>query len=168
MIPQVNTPERAWELVQHAKFPPLGDRGLDGSGLDTGFWVGKDPDYVQAANRETALILQIETPLALENAEAIAAIDGVDILFLGPGDLSLRLGCAPSLAEPKLRAGLDRMIAACQKHKKPWGFPVGSIADARTIVELGGQFINYGSEFFGVYQHLESSSAQLRELLGDA
>lgn len=166
MIPQVNTPERAQALVNAAKFPPIGDRGLDGSGLDASFWVGRTPTYVEDANRETALILQIETPEAVANAEAIAAIHGVDILFMGPGDLSLRLGCAPSLQEPKLAAALQQMIAACKNQNKPWGYPAGTIQDVRTLVDMGAQFIVFGSEFMGVLQHLQSCSAQLDELLG--
>src|SRR6185295_5064527 len=78
MIPHVNTPERARQLVEAAKFPPIGDRGLAGDGMDAGFWVGIPPDYTSYANRETFLVVQIETPLAVENVEAIAAVEGVD------------------------------------------------------------------------------------------
>lgn len=167
MIPMVNTAERARQLVEFAKFPPLGDRGLDGSGLDAKFWVGKGADYTEASNRETALIVQIETPEAVANSADIAAVEGVDIVFMGPGDLSLRLGCAPSLAEPKLRAALERMAEGCRKHRKPWGFPVGTIEDARTIIGMGAQFVNFGSEFMGVMKQLEACAAQWNQLLGD-
>jgi 2-keto-3-deoxy-L-rhamnonate aldolase RhmA len=168
MIPQVNTAERAHTLVAAAKFPPLGDRGLDGSGLDAGFLVGRSPTYTQEANRETALILQIETPDAVENAAAIAAVEGVDLLFMGPGDLSLRLGCAPSLQEPMIRAALDKMIAACRQAGKPWGYPAGTLDDARTLVELGAQFLVFGSEFWGIHHHLEWCARELKGLLRDA
>ena len=167
MIPQVNTAARARELVEATKFPPLGDRGLDGSGLDAGFWVKKPNDYPQHANRETALIVQIETPLALDHAEEIAAVEGVDIVFMGPGDLSLRLGCQPSLQDPVLRAALERMAAACRKSRKPWGFPAGTIEDAKLLMDMGAQFINFGSEFFGIFQHLEACAAQWNELSGE-
>ncbi len=167
MIPQVNTAERARQLVEAVKFPPLGERGLDGSGLDAGFWVKKLPDYPQHANRETALIVQIETPLGVENAEEIAAVDGVDIVFMGPGDLSLRLGCQPSLQDPVLRAALDRMAAACRSQHKPWGFPAGSIEDAKALIDMGAQFINFGSEFFGIFKHLETCAAQWNEAFGE-
>jgi len=166
MIPQVNTAERAQHLVASTKFPPLGDRGLDGAGLDAGFWVNKADDYTDRANRETFLVVQIETPLAVENVDSIAAIDGVDVLFLGPGDLSLRLGCAPSLQEPKLTAALEKMAAACKKRRKPWGMPVGSIEDARIIVEMGGQFLAYGGEFMSILSQLGNCQAQLDSLLG--
>ncbi|MEZ0389188.1 MAG: HpcH/HpaI aldolase/citrate lyase family protein [Verrucomicrobium sp.] len=167
MIPHVNTPEQARELVMHTKFPPLGDRGLDGSGLDAGYWIHKPYDYPARANRETALIVQIETPIALANVDSIVAVPGVDLLFLGPGDLSLRLGCKASVQDPVLRDAVATLAEACRKHQKPWGMPVGSSEDARTIIEMGAQLVAMGSEFFGVYRELEACSAKLDELLGE-
>jgi 4-hydroxy-2-oxoheptanedioate aldolase len=159
LIPMVNTAARARELVSATKFPPLGERGLDGSGLDAGFQVGKPADYVQRANQETALIVMIESPEGLLNIESIAAVDGVALVFIGPGDLSLRLGCTPSIADPKLRAAVEHVAKACAKHDKPWGYPVSSIEDARLVVEMGAQWINFGSEFSGVLKELESCTA---------
>lgn len=118
MIPHVSTPQRAQELVQAVKFPPLGDRGLDGAGLDADFLVGKPADYTDQVNRETFLTVQIETPLALQNVEAIAAVPGVDVLFLGPGDLSLRLGCTPAVADPVIMQAQQRLAAAARQHGK--------------------------------------------------
>ena len=167
MIPLVNTPERARHLVEATKFPPIGERGMDGSGLDGTFWLGRTPEYPQEANRETLLILQIETPLALENVEAIAVVDGVDVLFIGPGDLSLRLGCQPSFDEPKYRAAVARVAEVCRNARKPWGLPVGAIEDARTAVGMGAQVLNFGGEFQAVWKELEACSKKLDELLGD-
>lgn len=160
LIPMVNTAERARDLVAFTKFPPLGDRGLDGSGLDAGFSVGRLPDYTARANAETALIALIESPLGVENVEAIAAVEGVDLVFVGPGDLSLRLGCKNSLGEPKVRAAFEAVAAACKRQGKPWGGPAGTIEDAKLLIELGAQFVNFGSEFGGVMKHLEACSAQ--------
>ncbi len=91
MIPHVSTAEKAQMLVQAVKFPPLGDRGLDGAGLDSDFIIQGGPDFPADANRETFLVVQIETPQAVDNVEEIAAVPGVDGLFVGPGDLGLRL-----------------------------------------------------------------------------
>lgn len=168
LIPMVNTAERARQLVRATKFPPLGERGLDGSGLDAGFSIGKTPDYVQQANRETALIVMIESPEGLENLEEIAAVKGVDLVFMGPGDLSLRLGCTSSLKEPKLQAAVERMAAVCANHKVPWGYPVNTIEDARTITAMGAQFVNFGNEFAAVRKQLESCATQWKEAFGDA
>jgi 4-hydroxy-2-oxoheptanedioate aldolase len=166
LIPMVNTAARARELVSATKFPPLGERGLDGSGLDAGFHVGKPTDYVQRANQETALMVMIESPEGLMNVESIASVDGVDIVFIGPGDLSLRLGCTPSIADPKLRAAVEHVAKACGKHDKPWGYPVGTVEDARIAVEMGAQWINVGSEFSGVLKELESCAQQWDNAFG--
>jgi len=151
-----------------AKFPPLGDRGIDGAGMDGGFWVKKPVDYPQKANRETFLIVQIETPLAVGASEEIAAIEGVDVLFVGPGDLSLRLGCQGTLEDPKLRAALDSTIKACNKYNKPWGYPVSTIEDAKRIVDLGCRFLVLGIEFWAIHNHLKTCCAELDALLGGA
>jgi 2-keto-3-deoxy-L-rhamnonate aldolase RhmA len=167
MIPQVNTADRARQLVAATKFPPLGDRGFDGGGIDAGFWVSKPKDFPQQANRETFLVVQIETPQAVENVEEIAAVEGVDLLFLGPGDLSLRLGCTASLKDPKLLGALKRLAAAGKTYRKPWGCPVGNIDDARFLVNLGAQFIVLGSEFWGIHNHLQDYQVKLDGLLGN-
>jgi 4-hydroxy-2-oxoheptanedioate aldolase len=168
MIPQVNTAERARQLVMATKFPPLGDRGIDGCGMDGGFWVNKPDDYPQRANDETFLVVQIETPMGVQCAEAIAAVEGVDAVFVGPSDLSLRLGCKGSLQEPKLRTALETTVAACKKHGKPWGYPVATIEDARTVLEMGCQLIVLGSEFWAIHKDLKSCSAKLDAVLGES
>lgn len=168
MIPMVNTPEQARQLVAAVKFPPLGDRGLDGAGMDGNFYLNKAGDYTAEANRETLLIVQIESPLALDNAAAIAAVPGVDVLFLGPGDLSMRLGCTGAITDPTLRAAVDRVAAACAASGKPWGMPPGTPEQARIAVDLGCRFLAFGGEFWGLHGHLQRCSQQLDELLGTA
>ncbi len=164
MIPHVSTPEKARMIVEHAKFPPLGDRGLDGAGIDSNYLVGTPPTYIEDANRETYVVAQIETPLALQNLDAIVGTEGIDIFMVGPGDLSLRLGCAPSIKEPKLRAAVEQVAAACKVHGKAWGLPTGNIADAGTLMEMGAQFIVLGNDFIGVMRHLEQCSKELDTL----
>ncbi|MBI5395223.1 MAG: aldolase [Verrucomicrobia bacterium] len=166
MIPHVSTPERAQQLVQAVKFPPLGDRGLDGSGLDGNFYINLPATYPQDANRETFLAVQIETPLALDNVEAIAAVPGVDVIFLGPGDLSLRLKCAPAVNDPQMMAAQKKIAAAARKHGKAWGRPVGTVEDAKTIVDLGAQLVVYGSAYWAISRHLQQCQTQLDKLLG--
>ena len=94
MIPFVSTPEIARDVVNAVKFPPLGNRGVDGAGLDGDYgmnvWI-PDTTYFEDANRETFIVAQIETCEAVENVEAIAAVPGLACVFIGPGDLGLRL-----------------------------------------------------------------------------
>ena len=90
MIPHVSTREKAESLVQAVKFPPIGDRGIDAAGWDSDFRLQGDDGYTDLANQETFLVVQIETPEAVRNVDEIAAVEGVDGLFVGPGDLGLR------------------------------------------------------------------------------
>ena len=166
MIPHVSTPEKAQQLVQAVKFPPLGDRGLDGSGLDGNFYLNLPATYPQDANRETFLVVQIETPQALENVEAIAAVPGVDVLFLGPGDMSLRLGCSPAVNDPKMMDAQKRIAAAAKKHGKAWGRPVGTAEDAKVIIDLGAQLVAFGSMHWAIFRHLQACQDDFNKLLG--
>lgn len=167
MIPHVATADEARALVRAVKFPPQGDRGFCGGGRDADYWIGKPSDYTEQANRETLLTVQIETPEALENVEAIAAVDGVDVLFLGPGDLSLRLGCTPAVEDPVMLTVQRRIAAACRQHGKAWGRPVGSAADARRLIELGARFIVHGSEFGALHAHLSACAADFDAALNE-
>jgi 2-keto-3-deoxy-L-rhamnonate aldolase RhmA len=113
-------------------------------------------------------VVQIETPEALENVEAIAAAPGVEVLFLGPGDMSLRLGCSPAVGDPVMLNAQRQIAAACQKHGKAWGRPVGTVSDAKAIIDLGARFVVHGSEFGALYAHFTQCAADFDELLGAA
>ena len=164
MIPHVSTPEKAQMLVQAVKYPPLGDRGLDGAGRDTGFIRQGGPDYPEAANRETFLTVQIETLEAVENVDAIAAVPGVDVMFIGPGDLSLRLRTSGS--KLTLDDAINRVAAAAAKHGKHWGMPVGSAAQLKDLVGRGARFCNWGGEFHAIMQMLERNAKEMAEIYG--
>src|SRR5688500_20210069 len=78
-------------LVEYVKFPPVGDRGLDGASFDSDFLLSWGENYTEEANRETFLVVQIETPQAVESVGEIAAVPGLDGLFIGPGGLGMRI-----------------------------------------------------------------------------
>ncbi len=146
LIPHVSTPEKARMLVQAVKFPPIGDRGLDNAGVDADFFIHDPDDYTAWANRETFLCVQIETPEAVHNAEAIAAVEGEDMVFLGPGDLGLRLR---QTGEMTLDAAWERVAAACKKHEVAFGGPTMSLKDMQTRRDQGAQLLVNSSEFRG-------------------
>lgn len=157
MIPHVNTAEKARMLVDAVKFPPIGDRGLDGAGLDADFYVGDTEEFVKQANQETFLVVQIETLQAVQNVEEIAAVPGVDGLFVGPGDLGLRIKQDPS--QGTLESAFDRVARACKQHGKAWGAPVGSADILKQRQKQGGQLLNHGGEFGAVMEMLKTCVA---------
>ena len=157
MIPLVNTAEKARSLVDAVKFPPLGERGLDGAGLDADFYLGDPENFVKQSNHETFLVVQIETPQALQNVDSIASIPGVDGLFVGPGDLGLRLKLDPH--NMTLEEAYAHVAAACQRHGKAWGAPTGTPEILQQRRKQGGQLLNNGGEFGAIMTMLKNSSA---------
>lgn len=151
LVPMVSTEEEARFLVHCLKFPPEGQRGLDGAGLDNNFFLEGTEEYPAQANRETVIAVQIETPEALENVEAIAAVKGVDVLFIGPGDLALRLGCRLDWKEPRMKDAEDRVAEAARKAGIHWGRPSGNPEDMQQLLAKSARFIAHGSDFESIF-----------------
>lgn len=127
MVPMTETPEQAKEIVKWAKFTPIGDRGY-GSGLAHSNYVsgGKHTDIMKAQNDRTVVIAQIETKLGVENADAIAATEGIDVLLIGPNDLSISLGIPGDLMNQIELDAIAKVAAACKKHGKVFALHAGA------------------------------------------
>lgn len=165
MIPHVSTAEKARGLVDVMKFPPLGDRGLDGAGLDCDYCLSGGEPYPDQANSETFLVVQIETIEAIENVEEIAAVPGVDGLFIGPGDLGLRL----KRVNPKgltLEECTSRVAAAARRHGKAWGQPAFSAEHLKSLISQGATLPNFGGEFGAILNGLKQWSSEWDAVLG--
>ena len=102
--------------------------------------------YLRTANAETMVGVQIETTEALENLDAIAGMNGVDILFVGPQDLTLSLGLLDDRKNPRVREAMRTVVEACEKHGKVPGTLVINPDEKRTAVELGFRFISLASD----------------------
>ena len=146
LIPHVSTPEEAEELVQAVKFPPMGERGIDNAGLDADYGIHDAATYVAWANRETFLAVQIETPLAVSNADAIAAVEGVDLIFLGPGDLQLRLDQEKKMS---MDEATEIVNNASKKAGTPWGCPAFTPEMLTNSQQQGAQFLVVSKESGG-------------------
>ncbi len=162
MIPHVSTAEKARALVDAVKFPPLGGRGIDGAGLDSDFLLQGGADYPQQANRETFLVVQIETPQAVQNVAEIAAVDGVDGLFVGTADLQLRL--KQIQGGPTLQQALQQVAEAAQAQGKSWGCPAGSPEHLQKLYSQGARLMVQGGEFMALSNMLENSARVLDQL----
>jgi len=164
MIPFVSTPEIAKEIVRTTKFPPVGNRGLDGAGMDCHFALDAGPSFTDDANRETFIVAQIETPDAVKNAGAIAAVEGIDLLFVGPGDLGLRLGVEKS--EMSLDEAVQEVASAAKANGKAWGRTAGSVEELERFVGMGAQMLPWGGDW-ALTKVLEQSGVELNEILGE-
>ena len=155
MIPHVNTAEKAKALVDAVKYPPIGDRGLDGAGIDADYYLGDVDAFVKHANQETFLVVQIETPQALGNVDEIASVAGVDGLFVGPGDLGLRLRQAGNTVT--LEDAYELVAQSCDRHGKAWGGPAPTPEVLQQRQKRGGKLLNHGGEFGAIMNMLKTS-----------
>lgn len=163
MIPYVNTAEEARQAVAAMRYPPQGVRGAARFQRASGF--GHDFEtYFTEANENLLTIVQIETAEAVRNVEEIAAVEGVDVLFVGPLDLSISMGIRQQLTHPDFRAAIARVVQAGKNAGKATGTLIPTSDKLAATVEDGFTFIAVGSdgslvatgmrEIMGAFRHL--------------
>src|SRR5213083_964720 len=144
LVPYVQTVEEARSAVAAVRYPPEGKRGV--AVLHRANRFGRVKNYYARANEEIGLLLQLETRVALQNLEAIAAVEGVDGLFIGPSDLAADMGHLGQNAHPEVRAAIDSAIQRICRSGKAAGILAPIEADARQWLELGATFVAVGSD----------------------
>jgi 4-hydroxy-2-oxoheptanedioate aldolase len=145
MVPMIDTPEQAAGLVRSVRYPQAGRRGV-ASSTTRASRFGREPNYLADAHKGLFVIAQIETPAALANAAAIAGTEGIDAIFIGPGDLSANLGFLGRTGEPAVREAVAACMATCKAAGVPVGTLVGSVADAALYAAMGADFVAIGSD----------------------
>jgi 2-dehydro-3-deoxyglucarate aldolase/4-hydroxy-2-oxoheptanedioate aldolase len=121
MVSMVHSPAEAEQAVRWAKFWPRGERGMNGGNRDGRFGLTPMAEYAAKANAETFVGIQIETPGALAAVDDIAAVPDVDLLFVGPADLSQMCGVLGDFENPRCVEAIERIARACADAGKPWG-----------------------------------------------
>ncbi len=146
MAAQIHSAAQAEEVVGWAKFHPRGRRGLNPLGHDGRFGTMPLNEFTEKANRETFVAIQIETVGAVEEVDAIAAVDGVDLLFVGPSDLSQAMGVIGDYTHRRCIEALDRVAAASRAHGKQWGAVTPNPEYAALLLEKGCTLISAVSD----------------------
>ena len=157
MAARIESAAQAEEFVRWAKFAPRGLRGMNTSGWDARYTHKSQTEFAADANREHFTAIQIETVGALEDCEAIAAIDGVDLLFIGPSDLSQCLGHLGQLEHEAVWQGIERVAGACRRHGKHWGIVPANPAHAERCVEMGCRMLSLGSDIACMKRGIEAT-----------
>jgi 2-keto-3-deoxy-L-rhamnonate aldolase RhmA len=153
---QIRSAEHAREFVSWTKFAPQGVRGLNSSGCDAGYTHKPLAQFVGDANREHFVAVQIETLGALDDAEEIAGLDGVDLLFIGPADLSLCLGVPGQFHHDKLWEAIGRVADACRQRGKAWGAAAPDPQFAERAVAEGCRMPTMGSDVLALRRGIET------------
>ena len=144
LIPYVQTPQEARDAVAYTRYPPLGVRGFATGPRANNY--GRITDYVQTYADELCVLVQVETRQGLDNLEAIAGVDGVDGVFIGPADLAAALGHPGELKHPQVQAAIEDAIRRRVAVGKPAGILTGDEQLARRYLELGCLFVGVGSD----------------------
>jgi 4-hydroxy-2-oxoheptanedioate aldolase len=161
MVPRVDSVEQAREVVTRMNYPPRGVRGVAQMNRACGF--GKAfTEYVSDAEKNLLCIVQIESPVAVGNAEQIAALDGVDVLFVGPVDLSYSMGIVGKFEDPQFVRALETVAKAAKKAGKASGILLKSPDDAGRLLEMGYTFLGCSSDSGLLRGAAESQLERLR------
>ncbi|MGI9146469.1 MAG: HpcH/HpaI aldolase family protein [Chloroflexota bacterium] len=159
MVPMVESEDQARSIAQSAKYPPMGRRGAAFGVAHDDYTGGNVVDKIHSANAEGLLIAQIETVAGLEQVERIAAVDGIDVLWIGHFDLTNSLGIPAQFEHPTYLAAVERVLEACHKHSKAAGFMVASSDEARTKLDQGFRCLAYWGDLW-IYQQALSAALQ--------
>jgi 4-hydroxy-2-oxoheptanedioate aldolase len=167
MVPLLSSVEEVEEVVRQSKFPPSGKRGLGSPFSVNAFDLYNIGDYLSQANDNTAVIIQIETLAAYENVEAFAKVPGVDLLFIGPFDLSNALGhpLAHGVEHPVLTSAIQKILDVAHANGKKAGIFTTSGEDARKRVEQGFDMVHIGTD---VHLLIAGMSACVKEARGES
>ena len=163
LIPYVQNKEEAMNAVSYTRYPAEGLRGMGGTTRATRF--GRVRDYARRAHEEICVLVQIETQAGLDNLEQIAAVDGVDGVFIGPADLHASLGYAGETANPKVKPLIDDAIRRIRNCGKAPGILTGVEADAKHWLQLGCQFVAVGVDVNILARETERLAAKFKAYL---
>lgn len=161
LIPYVETEAQARDAVAFTRYPPDGVRGYASGARASGY--GRIADYTQRCASELCVLVQVESRLGLENLERIAAVEGIDGVFVGPGDLAAALGHAGEIAHPEVQAAIEETIGRIVATGKPAGILTPNETFARRYIELGCLFTAVGSDIGILGRGAEQLAARFKQ-----
>jgi 2-keto-3-deoxy-L-rhamnonate aldolase RhmA len=144
IVPMVNSADEAERAVRFCKYPPKGVRGVAAvKASDYGLSMA---NYIRTANDQVTVIVQIETPEALQNVGEILAVEGVDVAFVGPSDMTMTLGLLDDRSNPRVLEALSKVVKASESAGKTAGTMATSTEEIRRDLEMGFRFLSVASD----------------------
>jgi len=166
VLPHVDTAEEAKAMVNAFRFAPVGHRSIGGGYPHFGFASAPAKEVVTALNAATLLVAMIETPRAVEHAEQIAAVPGIDVLLMGTNDLCLEMGIPGQLDNERVVDAIDKVVAACRKHGKWPGLGGVYVRDlAKRYIARGMRFALAGNDISLLVNAAQEQAAFVRSCL---
>ena len=163
MLPMVGNPDEVRQILDAIKYHPAGRRGVALQIAHDRYRPGPVADKFVAANSRSTFFCQIETAEGVENADALAAIEGVDCLWVGHFDLSVSLGVPGDFGHPTFTDAIDKVVAATRKHNKALGRLVPTVEQGVELFAQGFDFICYSGDVWVLHNALAEAIGRLRE-----
>lgn len=164
LYPRCDDAAEAREVVRWAKFAPLGERGFMGANADASYGMIDMKKYVHDANQQTWLAIQIESPAAVKHTRAIAEVEGVDVVFFGPGDYSVLCGTPGQFDDGKVPNAMREVCRETLAAGKRFGTLVFNLEQAQRVLDMGSSLVCYGADLSFVKQGLEQVKTQFGEM----
>ena len=164
IVPHAKSLSVAQQIVRDTKFHPLGRRPLDGGNADGGYTAVGLAEHLKQSNREKFVCIQIEDPEPLDELEQIAALEGIDMLFFGPGDFSQGIVAPGEWQHPEIQATRRRIAQVCLDSGKV-AATVGSADNYAELVEMGYRYISIGADVVGLQEYFKRVRSIFTDML---
>jgi 4-hydroxy-2-oxoheptanedioate aldolase len=166
MVPHIMGLEDAKKVIEMTRFHPIGRRPIDGGNADGAYTAMDFNDYLQQANEQRFVVFQIEDPEPLDELEAIAALEGYDMLFFGPGDFSQGIGAPGKWDHPKIAETCKRVAEVAARFGKFAG-TVGTPSNLQDLLNMGYHFVSVGADVIGLKNYCQSIARLFPETSGN-
>ena len=165
VVPHVDTAEVAAEMVSNCKYPPVGHRSVTGRLPQVNFEAHPQDEVTRSVNNATLVVVMVETPTAVENVEAIAAVPGVDSVLVGTNDLCTEMGIPGAFGDARIQEIMERVVAACRAHGKHPG--LGGVYEPPLMeryIRMGMRLILCGNDLTMMMAAAQERSARMRSI----
>lgn len=162
VIPKVETADEARDFVRYSRYPPDGDRGAAFGFAHDDYQAGDVASKMKSANEELLLVALVETARGVENVDKIAAVEGIDVLWVGHFDLTNSLGIPAQFSHPDYVKAVDRVLKACERQGKAAGMMAESVEQGRALLKQGFRCLSYWGDIFIYREAVRQGIAALR------
>ena len=162
MVPHVMSLADAKHVVRTTRFHPIGRRPVDGGNADGAYCGIEFTEYLKQANEQRFVMIQIEDPEPLDELDAIAALDGIDVIFFGPGDFSHGIGAPGQWNHPRLIEARRRVVEAALAHGK-WAGTVANAANLDELIKMGYRFLSMGADVVALAEYCARMAAEFHK-----
>jgi 2-dehydro-3-deoxyglucarate aldolase/4-hydroxy-2-oxoheptanedioate aldolase len=164
IVPRVNTPEQAREIVSWMKYPPAGIRGFASTAAQTDHAAVAADEFIESNHRETLCVIQIERKQSLENLDEMLAVPGIDVACLGCMDLSVDLGIPGQMEHPLMVAAIERVISTAHRHRIASGIISPQLELVVHWMRQGIRFVSYSTEALFLQEAATNAVRRLRSI----